>query len=106
MATDSFKIRAALSSDIAAISEIVALSWLDTFDGLVSPEFLASLSAEQQAERHARTFSKPETLYRVATSTGSEVIGFASGGPSRNLHVFDGADSTHFIFVQDSNGKV
>lgn len=92
MAKDGFKIRAALSSDMAAIGEIVALSWRHTFAGLVSPEFLASLSASNQAARHTRTFSKPESVYRVATVEGSGTIGFASGGPSRQAEVFDGAE--------------
>jgi hypothetical protein len=70
MATERFKIRAALSSDMVAIGEIVVQSWRHTFDGLVAPEILASLSAEQQATRHTRTFSKPETIYRVATVKG------------------------------------
>ncbi|WP_158527161.1 GNAT family N-acetyltransferase [Sinorhizobium meliloti] len=92
MATERFKIRAALSSDMVAIGEIVVQSWRHTFDGLVAPEILASLSAEQQATRHTRTFSKPETIYRVATVKGAGTIGFASGGPSRNAEVFDGAE--------------
>lgn len=92
MPKDGVEIRETLASDIAAIGEIVALAWRNTFRDLVSDEFLASLSAEHQAERHARTFSRSETVYRVAIRNGSEVIGFASGGPGRDTHVFKGAE--------------
>lgn len=92
MTKASFRIRAALSSDMATIGEIVALSWQHTFAGLVSPEFLTSLSASHQAERHTRTFLKSNTLYHVAHIDGAGVIGFASGGPGRQAEVFDGSE--------------
>jgi GNAT superfamily N-acetyltransferase len=92
MATDGFQVRAALPADIATIGKIVAASWWHTFDGLVSADFLATLTAEQQAARHSRSFSKAGAIYRVATMEGYGVVGFASGGPSRQVEVFRGAE--------------
>ena len=77
---------------MAAIGEIVARSWQHTFSGLVSHEFLASMSADHQAARHTRTFSKTGVIYRVATVPGSGIAGFASGGPSRQARFLEKAE--------------
>ncbi|MBB3590819.1 GNAT superfamily N-acetyltransferase [Rhizobium sp. BK529] len=92
MAQEGLKIRTAFPGDMATIGEIVATSWRHTFTGLVSSEFLSSLSAERQASRHSRIFSKAGVVYRVATIEGSGIVGFASGGPSRQTEFFEGAE--------------
>ncbi|WEX86444.1 GNAT family N-acetyltransferase [Sinorhizobium garamanticum] len=84
MAQIGIEIRPAQSGDIAAIGEIVVLSWRHTFDRLISRQFLRSMSEQHQANRHARMFSTANVVYRVAITEGAGVVGFASGGPSRH----------------------
>lgn len=99
MQADGFQIRAAVPDDIATIGDIVAASWRHTFDGLVSADFLKTLTADQQAARHIKSFSKAGAIYRVATIKGHGVVGFASGGPSRQAEVFRGAE-LYAIYLQ------
>jgi len=50
---------------------------------MLSSDFLNSLSEDHQRHRHDRALAGGGVVYRVATTHDDEVIGFASGGPSR-----------------------
>lgn len=58
-------------------------SWQHTFDGLVSAQFLNSMSDDHQRRRHERMFPIQGVVYYVAVTNDGDVIGFCSGGPSR-----------------------
>jgi L-amino acid N-acyltransferase YncA len=83
MRHDSFHIRPAGAEDIPEIGRIVVRSWQHTFGGLVSAEFLDSMSDDHQCRRHERMFAIQEVVYYVAVTNDGNVIGFCSGGPSR-----------------------
>jgi L-amino acid N-acyltransferase YncA len=83
MKHDSFHIRPARAEDIPEIGRIVVRSWQHTFDGLVSAEFLNSMSDDHQRRRHERMFAIQGVVYYVAATNDGDVIGFCSGGPSR-----------------------
>ncbi len=68
---------------MAAIGEIVAESWQQTFHGLLPQDFLLSITPEAQEARHKRTFARDGVHYHIA-SRGGEVVGFASWGPGRD----------------------
>jgi L-amino acid N-acyltransferase YncA len=83
MKHDSFHIRPARAEDIPEIGRIVVRSWQRTFDGLVSAEFLNSMSDDHQRRRHERMFAIQGVVYYVAATNDGDVVGFCSGGPSR-----------------------
>ena len=83
MAIENIEIRAATAEDIPSIGSIVSRSWLNTFNGLLPPEFLVSITAEGQRNRHERNFALKGLYYRVAV-VSDRVVGFASWGPSRD----------------------
>lgn len=83
MAEENIEIRAAIAEDIPSIGSIVARSWQSTFNGLLPPDFLLSITAEGQQNRHERNFALQGLYYRVAVVSGG-VVGFASWGPCRD----------------------
>jgi ribosomal protein S18 acetylase RimI-like enzyme len=80
-----FEIRRATEADLKAIAHVLVDTWRTTFRGLLSDDFLDSMSYEDQRERHRRTMLVRKAPYFVAISVRTnKVIGFASGGASRH----------------------
>ena len=83
MPPERIKIRQARADDIAAIGRIVVQSWRLAFEGLVSSDFLSSMSEEHQRRRHEQTFSRKGVVYYVSVTEDDDPVGFASCGPGR-----------------------
>lgn len=83
MVDPKIAIRSAHVADMAAVGEIVAESWRQTFQSLLPRDVLSSITPEAQKARHERTFVRDEVHYHIASKAG-EVIGFASWGPGRD----------------------
>jgi ribosomal protein S18 acetylase RimI-like enzyme len=79
-------IRAAGIDDAAAISRVHVASWRSTYRGLLSDDFLASLSESAYADRWRRFISERSNRIYVVEDVGhvdGGVVGFASGGRER-----------------------
>jgi GNAT superfamily N-acetyltransferase len=78
-------IRKAQAKDAPAIAKVHVDSWRTTYAGIVSSEFLASLSYEQREETWSNVLSSPtsQSFIYVAESVDSELVGFACAGPER-----------------------
>lgn len=74
----------ATRADLPAVAAVTVQSWQMTFKGLLPEAFLSSLTVEGQLARHHKLFSNPGVCYYIAQQS-NEVVGFASGGPNRNL---------------------
>lgn len=75
-------IRPATLMDAAAIARVHVSSWRSTYQGLLTDEFLASLSEGHYADRWKRVIADGKSKVYVADEeTG--VVGFASGGRER-----------------------
>jgi GNAT superfamily N-acetyltransferase len=75
--------RRAVESDLPQIGRVVVDAWRSTFAGLLPADFLDNMSCAHQTERHRRAFARSGVTYHVASIGNGRVIGFASGGPTR-----------------------
>jgi GNAT superfamily N-acetyltransferase len=80
------RIRSATLADAADIAHVHVESWRATYPGLVPDAVLANLSEDHRALQWINTLGNrmsPEFVY-VAEDDAHEVVGFASGGPTRS----------------------
>lgn len=76
-------IRLAKLEDTHGIAKVHVDSWRTTFRGIVSDEYLQSLSYEQREEMRKRGLSNPDRkdFVFVAEDETGRIDGFAHGGP-------------------------
>jgi len=85
----AFAIRQAGIHDAAAIARVHVASWKTTYAGIVPDAYLAGLDEQESARRWADRFAAGDHLAFVAEAdsgiagTDPGIIGFISGGPSR-----------------------
>ena len=78
-------IRVANPADAGSIARVHIDSWRTTYAGVVPDEYLANLSYRRRESRwdEILTTNQPATSAFVAETEGSNVVGFAHGGPER-----------------------
>lgn len=76
-------VRSAAASDVDAIARVHVLGWQHAYAGILSPDFLASLSVERRAPMWAEAIEKRTQRLLVAEAAG-QVVGFAAFGPCRD----------------------
>ncbi len=96
---DGVRITAATVDHVLAIARAHVDSWRTTYVGLVPDAHLAALSADRQAERHRQYMARPGVRYLVAAGPAGDVLGFTSGGPSRDDDAGDGAGELYAIYL-------
>jgi len=77
-------IRQAVARDAAAIGAVHAQSWREAYAGIMSPRWIARVSARERTARWRRILAGPQpegTWVAVADGT---IVGFASAGPARD----------------------
>lgn len=84
----SLRIRKAMRADSAAIAKVHVESWRSTYAGLVPDRYLLDLSTDIQTARWQTIIAQARSgectlVAESPTANGFEVVGFASGGPSR-----------------------
>ena len=79
-------IRQAEAKDALGIARVHVDSWRTTYAGIVSDEFLASLSYEGREKMWRDALSSPasQSFLYVAETLEREIAGFASAGPERD----------------------
>lgn len=85
------KIREAISNDIDGIAYVHVESWKTTYKGLISDEFLDTITVEARRKLWIRNFESPnkdEIMY-VAEDEAGMIIGFANGGARRDPDRYD-----------------
>lgn len=75
-------VRTAILNDAHAIAHVHVASWRTTYRGVLSDEFLGSLSETNYEERWKRVIADGASKVYVAED-GGNVVGFASGGRER-----------------------
>jgi ribosomal protein S18 acetylase RimI-like enzyme len=75
-------VRKAILNDAHAIAHVHVSSWRTTYRGVLSDEFLGSLSETNYEERWKRVIADGASKAYVAED-GGNVVGFASGGRER-----------------------
>jgi GNAT superfamily N-acetyltransferase len=75
-------IRVARLQDAAAIAHVHVQSWLETYEGIVPKEYLASLNESEWVPLWQDWLTGDSTVL-IAEIDGEGVVGFAGGGPIR-----------------------
>ncbi len=80
------KIRPTIHTDAAGIARVHVDTWRAAYRGIVPDDYLASLSYDTRAAFWERTISNPftPTFVHTAEETDGDIVGFASGGPTRD----------------------
>lgn len=83
---EPFTIREATLEDATAIAGIHTASWQDTYQHILSQDFLSKISKSKRAEMWKKILneyiSRREIVYSAWLDT--EMVGYAHGGPSRS----------------------
>jgi ribosomal protein S18 acetylase RimI-like enzyme len=82
------EIRTAQESDTTSIARIHIDMWRVAYDGILSPEFLRSLSYSRSRSQWQTILGRHANVLYVAQTDEEGVIGFAAGGAERT-RVFD-----------------
>ncbi|HKS60016.1 MAG TPA: GNAT family N-acetyltransferase [Thermoplasmata archaeon] len=70
--------------DAFGIARTHVTSWKETYDGIVDRGFLEALSVNERFDHWTRLLDEePPPWVHVAVDSQGQVIGFASGGPTR-----------------------
>lgn len=84
----NFLIRKAKSEDASSIAFINARSWQTTYRGIIDPEFLKTITPEQQLPRAKRLVGSADLSCIVAENKlTKEIVGFACFGNNREPKV-------------------
>ncbi|MFA9557671.1 N-acetyltransferase family protein [Evansella sp. AB-rgal1] len=78
-----YKIRLATLDDLSRIAKVHIDSWRTTYKGIVSQEFIDSLTSEWSEERQKSVITNQNKFIYVAEDISGKIVGFASGGPER-----------------------
>ncbi len=78
------RIRPATESDAPAIARVHVDTWRTAYRGIVDAAYLKSLSYADFEKRRRQRLATPGTITFVAEVRG-KVVGFATGGPNRDL---------------------
>ncbi len=84
-------IREAKTGDEWMIAKVHVDTWLNTYKGLVSDNYLFSLNYHDRAKRWKKIIEKKEHILLVSINDKEEIIGYAYGGINRGTEVlYDG----------------
>lgn len=76
------KIRQATVADAKGIAKVHVDSWRSTYQGMIDPQYLDSLSYEDYELRWRKGLGQSQPVY-IAVTEEDEIIGFATGGHER-----------------------
>lgn len=82
------RIRRATPDDLAGMARVHVQTWKTTYRGIVPDTYLDALTVESDIARgFGRWLREPKEgwIYFVATTPSEEIVGFAVGGPSREM---------------------
>ncbi|RJX21118.1 MAG: GNAT family N-acetyltransferase [Ammonifex sp.] len=77
------KIKEVNVADIPQVARVQVNTWRTAYKGIVSAEYLDSLSYEQSEERMGQLFAEGDKFCYVAQDASGKIAGFAVGGRER-----------------------
>lgn len=85
----AWDIRPLALDDCDELGQVHVAVWRDTYAGIMSDDYLATLSSERSAVRWRQRFEQPESVPAgsstlVARDADGALVGFVSTGPSRD----------------------
>lgn len=103
----TISVRKAILQDAGAIAHVQVDTWRSTYRGIMTDEFLSSMSFEQRQRNWEAGFLNPEsvTAVFVAEDDQNHVVGFAACGPVRdNQKAFSGELYAIYV-IQSLQGR-
>ena len=92
-------IRSAEIEDAAGIARVRAESWRSAYRGIVPDEFLDAIDVNEWSERQRRNMEDvPDNLVSFVAETEGLVVGWAVGGPNREINL-DYAGELYAIYL-------
>jgi L-amino acid N-acyltransferase YncA len=102
-------IREARIEDVPAVAKVHVDSWRTTYRGIVPDAYLDALAYENREQLWNGFFADPNrqgVLY-VAENSERQIVGFASGGPSREKNpVYTGELYAIYLFKAAQGGGI
>jgi len=95
-------IRRATLEDAAAIAAIHVRTWQAAYAGIVPDDFLAGLSKEKRKEFWGRELADNQSIVVTAVEKGA-VVGWASGGASRDPDAAKCVSEVYAIYISPEN---
>lgn len=94
---DDITIRAACPGDARAIARLDVETWRTTYAGILTGEYLVSLSEQRREEGWARVIAREPRDVRVALDGEGRIVGFGSCGACRGEPGFTGEVFTLYV---------
>jgi ribosomal protein S18 acetylase RimI-like enzyme len=97
------RIRTATADDAPGLARVHVDTWRTAYRDILPATFLDALSYEARAERWRTNLGQagPQQFTLVAEDDGSEVVGFAGGGPERDgMPGYDGEIYAVYVLAQ------
>ncbi len=91
-------VRLATPADARAVARVQAETWRAAYAGLIPDHVLAGMSEEAGTPVWVERLAEPGTWVYVAEE-GGEVVGFASGGRSRDADLGPGWGEVYALYV-------
>lgn len=88
-----YQIRRGVEVDAEALSRVHLASWRTTYGGMIPEAFFDQMERDldQRVERHRTRLASADVGVWVAVTPENHVVGFADGGPIRQVQdLFDG----------------
>ena len=104
--SDDLIIRPATLDDARQIAQVNVASWREAYTGIVPAEYLASLDPADRYDRWTALLGDRDVRTWIATSDGTDVLGFATLGPARDEDAERGDVELYSIYLDpDSWGR-
>lgn len=100
------QIRRATKEDALGIAKVHVESWKETYEGIISQDYLASLKIEDRKPLWEKNLSETADLSPVfvAVNPGGEIVGFASFGKERTGK-FTADGELYAIYILKANQR-
>lgn len=99
-------VRSARLEDAIALARVHVDTWRSTYRGIVPDPYLDALRYEQRAERWTQILSSPiNGVANFVVELQGDVVGFASGGPSRGEDAPTDGELWAVYLLKEHQGK-
>lgn len=93
------RIREAEPADAKAIAEIHVRSWQAAYRGLLTDDYLDSLSVEERLETHRVALESPGEHRTWVAEEGGRILGFAVTGPSQDADADERTGEVYAVYL-------
>lgn len=104
MNSNGFSIRYAALEDAADIAFVKYDGWQKTYRGIIDDTYLNAMNLEKETERWAQIIQQPLGFNLVLVSGTGQIVGFISGGKSRDSKLNCDAEVYALYLLQKYHG--